>query len=122
MLRERRTGRYCREILAGEGMHAVKVKRSGSGSEVKFCRTVARTRVTEAMPEIVDRFVQEAKKGSIPHVKALTAMGGMDAALSREDRILLSTGRPRQSLAVYLMKEWKRQERERQAVEPTMGI
>lgn len=118
MLRERRSGKFCREIVAGEGMHEVRVKRSGRGSEVKFCRTVARTRVTEAMPDIVDRFVEKAKEGSIAHVKALTAMGGMEKALSREDVSLSSTGRPRQSLAAYLMKELKRRERERQLVEP----
>lgn len=114
MLRERGTGRFCREVVVGEGMQEVKVRRSGQGSEVKFCRTVARTRVTQAMPEIVDRFVEEAKKGSIAHVKALTAMGGMDGALHREDVSLVSEGRPRQSLAGYLVKELTRQQRERQ--------
>ncbi len=118
MLRERRTGRYCREIVAGEGMNEVKLRRSGRGSEVTFCRTVARTRVTAAIPEIVDRFVEEAKKGSIAHVKALTAMSGMDAALSREDVSLTTEGRPRQSLAGYLMKELRRQQKEqREAAE-----
>lgn len=117
MLRERGTGRYCRETVAGEGMDEVKVRRSGRGSEVKFCRTVARTRVTQAIPEIVERFVQEAKKGSIAHVKALTAMGGMDAALGREDVSLTSEGRPRQSLAEHLMKELKRQQKEQQQAE-----
>ena len=75
--------------------------------------------MTEAMPDIVDRFVQEAKKGSIPHVKALTALGGMDAGLGREDAGVTSEGRPRQSLAGYLLKELKRQQRERgQTQEP----
>ena len=115
MLRERKTGRFCREIVAGEGMHAVKVTRGERGSEVTFCRTVARTRVTEAMPEIVDRFVEKAKEGSIAHAKALTVMGGMEEALSREDESLGPKARPRQSLAKYLTREWTRQRRERDA-------
>ena len=114
MLRERGTGKFCRETVAGEGLQVVRLRRSGRGREVKFCRTVARTRVTEAMPEIVERFVEEAKKGSIAHVKALTAIGGMDAALSREEVSLASDGRPRQSLAGYLLKELRRQGEERQ--------
>lgn len=118
MLRERKTGRYCRETVTGEGMHEVKVRRSGRGEEVKFCRTVARTRVTQAIPEIVDRFVEEAKKGSIAHVKALTAMAGLDGALSREDSNLTSEGKPRQSLAGYLMKELKRQQEQRAMEQP----
>jgi hypothetical protein len=34
--------------------------------------------VAEALPEIVERFVEEAKKGSIPHAKLLTNLGGLD--------------------------------------------
>ncbi len=117
MLRERKTGRYCREIVAGEGMNEVRVRRSGRGAEEKFCRTVARTRVAAAIPEIVERFVEEAKKGSIAHVKALTAIGGMDAALSREDVTPKTEGQPRQSLAGYLMKELKRQHKEQRKTE-----
>jgi hypothetical protein len=34
--------------------------------------------VAEALPAIVDRFVEEAKKGSIAHAKLLTNLGGLD--------------------------------------------
>ena len=110
MLRERNTGRFCRETVAGEGMHEVKLRRTGHGTEVKLCRTLARTRVTAALPEILDRFVEEAKKGSIPHTKALTAMSGLDGGTGgKEDPAGAQDGRPRQSLAGLLMKELKRQ-------------
>lgn len=118
MLREQGTGRFCREVITGEGMHEMKVKRSGRGSEVKYCRTLARTRVVEALPEIVDRFVEKAKEGSIPHVKALTAIGGIDEALSQEDPGSRTTERPRRSLAAYLMKEWRLQQKNRKATSP----
>lgn len=109
MLRERDTGRFCRETIAGEGMNEVKVRRTGAGAEVKLCRTMARTRVTAALPEILDRFVEEAKKGSIPHTKALTAMGGLDGGVAKDEAGVAQEGRPRQSLATLLMKELKRQ-------------
>jgi hypothetical protein len=34
--------------------------------------------VAEALPEIVERFVEEAKKGSIAHAKMLANLGGLD--------------------------------------------
>ena len=108
MLREQNTGRFCREIIAGEGMHQVRVRRSADGSEAKLCRTMARTRVTAALPEILDKFVEEAKKGSIPHVKALTTLSGLDGDSNKEDANAGREGRPRQSLAGYLMRELKR--------------
>lgn len=107
MLREQNTGRFCREIVAGEGMHQVRVRRSADGSEAKLCRTMARTRVTAALPEILDKLVEEAKKGSIAHVKALTGLSGLDGD-GREEANADAAGRPRQSLAGYLLKELKR--------------
>ena len=110
MLRERATGRFCRETVAGEGMQEVKLHRSGKGPEAKVCRTMVRTRVTAALPEILDRFVEEAKKGSVPHAKVLTAMSGLDEVLNKDDSQAPQDGRPRQSLAGLLMKELKRQQ------------
>ncbi len=108
MLRERGSGRFCRETVAGEGFDQVRIRRTGAGSEAKFCRTMARTRVTAALPEILDKFVEEAKKGSIPHAKALTAMGGLDGNRKPEGGAE-PEGRPRQSFAGFLLKELKRQ-------------
>ncbi len=44
----------------------------------RYCRTYARKRVAEALPAIVEKFAEEAKKGSIPHMKILTKLGGLD--------------------------------------------
>ena len=54
------------------------------------------------MPEIVGRFLEEAKKGSIPHTRMLTILGGFanDATVASPDK------RPR-SLAALLMRELK---------------
>jgi hypothetical protein len=52
----------------------------GGAPRPKHCRTFTRAKVAEALPEIVDRFVEEAKKGSIAHAKMLTTLGGLDKA------------------------------------------
>lgn len=42
------------------------------------CRQFARREFAEALPAILDCFITEATKGSIPHAKALMTMAGMD--------------------------------------------
>ncbi len=65
--------------------------------------------MAEALPEIVERFVKEAKLGSIAHAKALVSLSGLDRAEAME------TGRPartgggkRLSLTDRLIEELKR--------------
>jgi hypothetical protein len=60
----------------------------------RFCRNYARRKVADAMPSIVDSFVQRAKDGSVPHFSSLAKFGGFDqrpmpsAAPKRRDRSL----------------------------------
>ena len=79
MERERVAGRFVRQGLDGDG-GAKQEERKGLGGapRPKHCRTFTRAKVAEALPEIVDRFVEEAKKGSIAHAKMLTTLGGLD--------------------------------------------
>lgn len=42
------------------------------------CKGFAQRRMAEALPEIVDRFLLEAKLGSIAHTKALASLSGLD--------------------------------------------
>jgi hypothetical protein len=42
--------------------------------------------VAEALPEIVERFVEEAKNGSIAHAKMLANLGGLDKGEIPETR------------------------------------
>lgn len=42
------------------------------------CKGFAQRRMAEALPEIVDRFLREAKLGSIAHAKALASLSGLD--------------------------------------------
>ncbi len=78
MERMRVGGRFVRGGLDGDGVVGSKQKKGGvrPGS----CRTFTRARVAEALPEILERFVDEAKKGSVAHTKLLTSLGGLDKA------------------------------------------
>ena len=78
MERKRVAGRFVRDGLDGDA--PVTKKCGGGAPRPKHCRTFTRAKVAEALPEIVERFVEEAKKGSIAHTKMLTALGGLDKA------------------------------------------
>ena len=79
MERKRVAGRFVRQGLDGDGVTGQgDIKGVGGAPRPKHCRTFTRAKVAEALPEIVDRFVEEAKKGSIAHAKMLTTLGGLD--------------------------------------------
>ncbi|MEI9980799.1 MAG: hypothetical protein WDN23_17720 [Edaphobacter sp.] len=81
MERKRVAGRFVRAGLDGDGgAEAGGRKSSGAAPRPKQCRTFTRKKVAEALPEIVETFVEEAKKGSIAHAKMLAALGGLDKA------------------------------------------
>ncbi|HEX3968564.1 MAG TPA: hypothetical protein VHW70_11400 [Edaphobacter sp.] len=79
MDRKRVAGRFVRENLDGDnGAEQIGSQVAGGAPKPKHCRTFTRAKVAEALPEIVQTFVEEAKKGSIAHTKMLTALGGLD--------------------------------------------
>ncbi len=79
MERRRVAGRFVREGLdEGDGVRLEEKKAAVGAPRPKQCRTFTRARVAEALPEIVARFVEEAKKGSIAHAKMLAVLGGLD--------------------------------------------
>jgi hypothetical protein len=81
MDRKRVAGRYVREGLDDDGGALRAENKSADGApKPKQCRTFTRAKVAEALPDIVERFVEEAKKGSIAHAKMLTTLGGLDKA------------------------------------------
>lgn len=102
--RRRVNGRFASEVGAGDEDEKGS---TGKVPRVRLrpwqCREFARKRMAEALPEIVDRFVREAKLGSIPHAKALAGMCGMDKA---EAPVKQSRRRP--GLTEMLMQELKR--------------
>jgi hypothetical protein len=78
MERKRVAGRFVREGLDGDGGAETREKKPGAAPRPKQCRTFTRKKVAEALPEIVETFVEEAKKGSIAHTKMLATLGGLD--------------------------------------------
>lgn len=80
MERKRVGGRFVRQGLDGDGGNQTVEKKASAtnGPKPKYCRTYTRAKVAEALPEIVGKFVEEAKKGSIAHTKMLTNLGGLD--------------------------------------------
>ncbi len=79
MERKRVAGRFVREGVEEDGcVRLEEGKRAVGAPRPKQCRTFTRARVAEALPEIVERFVEEAKKGSIAHAKMLAVLGGLD--------------------------------------------
>ena len=99
MERKRVGGRFVREDLDGDGGIRPEEKKDGP-PKPKQCKTFTRARVAEALPEIVNKFVEEAKKGSIAHAKLLTTLGGLDRHDKEEDE-----DRPRGKSPVRLLIE-----------------
>ncbi len=91
---ERQRGEEGTFVSAGEGKRAVGAPRP----QARYCRSYTRRRIAEALPEIVETFVDEAKKGSIPHTKMLTNLAGLD---KRE----APTAKKRKKSAVRLLLE-----------------
>jgi hypothetical protein len=81
MERKRVKGRFVREGLDGSlgaKLATVETAPSVAAPKPMCCRSYTRARMAEALPEIVTKFVEEAKKGSIPHAKLLSNLGGLD--------------------------------------------
>ena len=85
MERKRVAGRFVREGLDGDrGVQGFEKQDAGAKEAKakaplpKACRTFTRARVAEALPDSLERFVEEAKKGSIAHAKMLANLGGLD--------------------------------------------
>jgi hypothetical protein len=79
MERMRVAGRFVRQEAEGaEGEGGIAKRVRNAAPRPKFCRTFTRHRLAEALPEIAERFVEEAKKGSIQHAKVLMRLGGLE--------------------------------------------
>jgi hypothetical protein len=78
MERKRVAGKFASENGEGNGETPNEAKGAGKSPRGSQCRAFTRNRVAEALPKIVDTFIEEAKKGSIAHTKLLTALGGLD--------------------------------------------
>jgi len=109
-VRTRVKGRFASEGEAGdEAQRPLQEKARGRPLRPKQCRSFAQRQIAEAFPEIVERFVREAKQGSIPHAKALTELSGLDRREAGAKKVQVTLRQGRQpSLTEMLMQELKR--------------
>lgn len=70
------------------------------------CRDYIRRETANAMPNIVNTFVGQARKGSVPHFNALAKVGGFDQRSSSAE----APKRKRRSLARQLLDEVEKYE------------
>jgi len=103
-------GRFASEGRAGDEEDGpLKERGSERAPRPKQCRSFTQRRMAEALPEIVDRFVKEAKLGSIAHAKALVSLSGLDRAEApRRDGPVAARRRKQHGLADRLLEELKR--------------
>ena len=74
----------------------------------KYCRTFARARFAEALPEIAETLLKQAKDGSVPHMKLLIELSG----LNKGDVVPRATKKRGKSLQAILEEEWQKEKDE----------
>jgi hypothetical protein len=113
MRKRREDGRFVPGPGVGTERVSVDVERGVEGEKTeakqlpgaprpRYCRTYTRKRVAEALPDIVEKFVEQAKLGSVPHARALAALGGLDKG-DVEPKVVRRRGK---SLGQQLMEEF----------------
>lgn len=63
---------------AGQGGSDGEAKRRLRGPRPDLCQRYARKEFAAGLPAILQCFIEQASKGSIPHAKALMTLSGLD--------------------------------------------
>ena len=118
MTRKRVAGRFARE---GEGAPADGTGRGAAGKRVYASRSVhslligrTRKRLMEAIPSIVNTLLEKAETGSVPHMKLLLELSGLDKgrlAPRQEER-------REKTLEEILMEQWRNEPKYGPGLEP----
>ena len=69
-----------------------------------LCRRFARKELAQGLPAILERFIDEAQKGSIPHAKALMSLAGLD----KEETVPAAHRKKPKGLSEMLLRELRR--------------
>ena len=69
-----------------------------------LCRRFARKELAQGLPGILQRFIDEAQKGSIPHAKALMSLAGLD----KEEVVPAAQRKKPKGLSEMLLRELRR--------------
>ena len=79
-------------------------RRAVRGPRPDLCRRYARKELARGLPGILERFINEAQKGSIPHAKALMSLAGLD----REEAMPAAHSKRPKGLSDMLLRELRR--------------
>ena len=69
-----------------------------------LCRRFARKELARGLPGILQRFIDEAQKGSIPHAKALMSLAGLE----KEEAVPAAHRKRPKGLSEMLLRELRR--------------
>ena len=106
MERERVAGKFVRTGLDGDGGERPRGKKDANKApKANNCGSFTRERVAEALPQILKIFVEEAKKGSIAHMKLLATLSGLD----KGDKETPVRKRQRKSSALLMIEKMMRE-------------
>jgi hypothetical protein len=74
------------------------------------CRKFARARFAQQLPHIMDKLTKEALDGSVPHLKVLLELTGLDKAEPPH-----TSQRKEKSLEAILLEQWRKDEEDETA-------
>lgn len=81
------TGRFAAEGVAATerevetkaaGLREATARARHKAPRPSFCKVYARARLAEALPELTEALLRESHKGSLPHLKAMVQLAGLD--------------------------------------------
>ena len=90
------------EAASSDGIRLVRTRKAPSA---RNCKPYVRRRLASALPEIADALIDRAQQGSLPELKMLVQMSGLDekGAAGAAER------RRGKSLEEMLMKDWRKE-------------
>ena len=91
--------------------------RVGRAPRPAYCRTYARARVAEALPVLMPALLEQALRGSVPHLKAVMQLAGLD----KGDVVPRKTKRRGKSVGAVLLEQWARHKAETAAAAAEHG-
>ncbi len=105
------TGRFARVVEERETEEAEESQVEGATAVTKaprprYCRVYVRARLAKELPDIVDKLIEQAKGGSVPHMALLLKTAGMD---NKDELVPPAMKKPEKSLAAILMEGWERE-------------
>ena len=107
MPRKRLNGRFARE---NDEPGTLPDPRPVGAPRPANCRKFARARFAQQLPDIMDKLTKEALAGSVPHLKVLLELTGLDKAEPPH-----AVQRKEKSLEAILLEQWRKDEEDEAA-------